>query len=122
MNWRVKGVVQKTLAAVPGGVAINDLLQRTLGGLRNFERNVNTKVTGDWLVLAGHMRQLGVSLAGKRYMEIGPGWYPTLPVCFQLAGAAEVISYDLQRHLNERLTDRMWRALETHLPAIAATG
>jgi len=122
MNWRIKGVVQKALSTIPGGTALNDVLQRTVGGLRNFEQNVATKVNGDWVVLAGHMRELGVPLAGKRYMEIGTGWYPTLPVCFQLAGAAEVISYDLQRHLNERLTERMWRALEAHLPAIAATG
>ncbi|MEI6084993.1 MAG: class I SAM-dependent methyltransferase [Verrucomicrobiota bacterium] len=122
MNWRIKGVVQKTLAAVPGGLALNDALQRTVGGLRNFEQNVATKVNCDWVVLAGHMRELGVPVAGQRYMEIGTGWYPTLPVCFQLAGATEVISYDLERHLNARLTERMWRALEAHLPAIAATG
>ena len=52
-------------------------------------------------------------------MEIGTGWYPTLPVCFQLAGAASVTSFDLKRHVNARLTKRMWRALETHLPTIA---
>ncbi|MCG3148435.1 MAG: hypothetical protein PCFJNLEI_01878 [Verrucomicrobiae bacterium] len=122
MNWRLKGVVQKTLSAIPGGVALNDILQRTVGGLRNFEKNVATKVNADWVVLAGHMRDLGVPLAGKYYMEIGTGWYPTLPVCFQLAGAAEVISFDLERHLNRRLTERMWCALEAHLPTIAATG
>jgi SAM-dependent methyltransferase len=119
MNWRIKGVVQKTLAALPGGLAVNDLLQRTVGGLRHFEKNVATKVNADWVVLAGHMRELGVPLAGQRYLEIGTGWYPTLPACFQLAGAAEVISFDLERHLNGRLTERMWRALEAHLPAIA---
>ena len=112
MNWRIKGVVQKSLAAVPGGVALNDLLQRTVGGLRNFDQNVATKVNADWVVFAGHLRELGCSPRGLRFMEIGTGWYPTLPVCWHLAGAAEVITYDLQRHLSQRLTHRMlahWR-------------
>jgi SAM-dependent methyltransferase len=120
MNWRIKGVVQKTLSVLPGGVAVNDLLQRTVGGLRHFEHNVATKVHADWIVMAGHMRALGQPLAGRRYLEIGTGWYPTLPVCFLLAGAAGVISFDLRRHWSARLTERMWRALAPHLPAIAA--
>lgn len=119
MDWRIKGVVQKTLSVVPGGRTLNDALQRTVGGLRAFDQNVSMKVNDDWVVLAGHMRELGEPLAGKRYMEIGTGWYPTLPMCFQLAGAADVITFDLERKLDQRLTTRMWRELERHLPAIA---
>ena len=119
MNWRIKGVLQKTLTVLPGGVALNDLLQRTVGGLRNFDQNVATKVNGDWVVLAGHLRELGRRPQGLRLMEIGTGWYPTLPVCWHLAGAAEIITFDLQRHLSPRLTRRMLAAIEPHLPAIA---
>jgi len=119
MNWHIKGVVQKSLAAIPGGIALNDLLQRSVGGLRNFDQNVATKVNDDWAVLAGHLRELGRSPCGLRFMEIGTGWYPTLPVCWHLAGAAQVITFDLQRHLNQRLTERMLSALEAHLPAIS---
>jgi len=119
MNWRIKGVVQKSLSAVPGGMALNDILQRTVGGLRKFDQNVATKVNDDWVVIAGHLRELGRSPQGLRFMEIGTGWYPTLPVCWHLAGAAEVITFDLQRHLSQRLTRRMLTALEPHLLAIA---
>jgi hypothetical protein len=46
MNWRVKGVVQGLLSAVPGGGFINNCLQTTLGNLRDFEANVVAKVVG----------------------------------------------------------------------------
>lgn len=120
MNWRIKGMVQKSLSVLPGGMALNDVLQRTIGGLHNFEASVASKVNADWVVLAGHMHELGVPLVGKSYMEIGTGWYPTLPICWHLAGASSVITFDLQRHLNVRLTKRMLKVLESHLPSIAS--
>ncbi len=66
-----------------------------------------------------HLAELEVSPRDRRYVEIGTGWFPTLPVCFHLAGAASVVSYDLRRHLNPRLTERLLPALEPHLTAIA---
>lgn len=119
MNWRLKGIVQKTLSAVPGGVQLNTLLQRHVGGLRSPEQNMSMKVTADWLVMARHLRELGMPLSGSRFMEIGTGWFPTLPACFLLAGASSVASFDLNRHLDAELTERLWQHLESHLPAVA---
>ena len=119
MNWRIKGVIQKALSGLPGGLALNDALQRTVGGLRNFDQNVATKITNDWLVFVQHLRELGHRPAGLRFMEIGTGWYPTLPVCWHLAGASQVITFDLQRHLNQRLTERMLRVVGAQLPVIS---
>ncbi len=119
MNWRLKGIVQKTLSTVPGGVRLNNLLQRHAGGLRSPEQNMSMKVTADWMVLARHLRAFDMPLAGTRYMEIGTGWFPTLPACFLLAGAESVVSFDLTRHLDAALTERLWRHLDAHLPEIA---
>jgi SAM-dependent methyltransferase len=119
MNWRVKGVIQGVLSAMPGGLRMNDFLQRTLGGLRNFEGNVDSKVTGDWLVFASYLQELGVDPAGKDFLEVGTGWFPTLPVCFYLAGARSCQSFDLHRHLDWGMTSRMLPRLNIHLPAIA---
>jgi len=119
MNWRVKGVVQGVLSMVPGGRIINNCLQTTLGSLRDFDANVDAKVTGDWLVLVAHMQQLGVRPQNLDYVEVGTGWYPALPICFWLAGARSCRTFDITRHLNHKMTFRMLGRLEHYLPAIA---
>ena len=35
MNWKTKGLIQKTLSAIPGGYRCNHLLQKNLGHLRS---------------------------------------------------------------------------------------
>jgi SAM-dependent methyltransferase len=123
MNWRIKGVVQKVLSALPWGYRVNSALQLKLGGLRRFEETVDAKVIADWLVVVSHLRTLTHPIAGRTFMEIGTGWFPTLPVCFSLAGAERCLTYDLTPLINWQLTQRMLRRLEQHLPAIAeATG
>jgi SAM-dependent methyltransferase len=120
MNWRFKGCTQKFLSSAPGGTEVNDFLQRTLGGLRHFEQTVHSKVS-DWIGLTSYMRELGRSPDGLRFVEIGTGWLPTLPICFRLAGATDCATFDLKRHLSKKLTLRMILALEKHLVDIAAT-
>ncbi len=122
MHWRIKGILQKTLSHVPFGMRANDLLRHFLGGRRRLDREIRTKVEADWLVLVGHMHRLGLPVAGRDFLEIGTGWYPTLPVCYVLAGARRCQTYDLSRHLDERMTFRMVEALADHLPAIARAG
>jgi SAM-dependent methyltransferase len=119
MDWRIKAIIQGTLARLPGGARVNDALQRTLGNLRDFEANVDAKVVGDWGVFLSHMRELGIDAANLDYVEIGTGWYPTLPLCFSLAGARSCRTYDVTRHLKSKLVFRMLRRLEHHLPLIA---
>ncbi|MCS7316182.1 MAG: class I SAM-dependent methyltransferase [Bryobacteraceae bacterium] len=118
-HWRYKGLLQAVLSRLPGGGWVNDRLQLWVGGLRNFEDNVRRKV-GDWVGLMRYLRSAGCEgVAGWRILEIGTGWYPTLPVCFALAGAGPILTVDLNRHVKEALTFRMLRALGAHLDAIA---
>ena len=119
MNWRIKGIVQKLLSGIPGGMRANDLLQRSVGELRHFDSTVDSKVVDDWLVLAGHLRALDRPIRDLKMLEIGTGWFPTLPFCFFLAGAAECHTFDLYRHLSDKDTQRMIRRLQAHLPALA---
>ena len=118
MHWRIKGIVQKALSTVPQGTRVNDLLQRTVGGLRNFDRQVESKVD-DWVIFVDHLANLGVPVRGLRLFEIGTGWFPTLPVCFALAGAGSCQTFDLTRHMSPKLTRRMLAAMERLLPKIA---
>ena len=121
MDWRVKGIIQKTLSVTPGGVAVNDWLQKTVGTNRNFDGQLDSKVE-DWAIFLTHTDRLSVPVQGLRIMEVGTGWFPTLPVCYSLAGVARCITYDLNRHLNAGLTLRMLAGLERHLDKIATSG
>jgi SAM-dependent methyltransferase len=121
MNWRIKGIVQKALSTAPGGVRVNDLLQRTAGGLRNIEATVDSKVVDDWIVLARQLRELGVQIPGAELVEVGTGWFPVLPLCFAFAGVRTCHTFDVTRHLDARLTRRAIARLRVHLPRIAET-
>ena len=120
MHWRIKGLIQKTLALVPAGDKLHYQLQRQLGGLRNFDRELDIKVD-DWAIMTTHLRNFGLDLEGARLMEIGTGWYPTFPLACHLAGASTVSTFDLQRHLRTDLTTLCIAALERHLEPIAVT-
>jgi SAM-dependent methyltransferase len=121
VNWRIKGVVQKALGCIPGGMSVNDLLQRAAGGLRNFEHEVARKVS-DWSLVMGYLKEVAFPVEGARSLEIGTGWFPTFPVCFSLVGAGGCSTFDLSHHLSRRLTGRLFAALESHLSEIARAG
>jgi SAM-dependent methyltransferase len=119
MNWRIKGLVKKSLDFIPTGVRANRVLQGMFGALKNVEGEVDIKIVDDWMVFASHLNELGVNPEGLIFFEIGTGWYPTLPICFSLVGAKVVHTYDLSSHLDFDLTFRMLRRVEHHLPAMA---
>lgn len=118
MHWRLKGLVQKCLSSLPNGRSLNDRLQRRFGELRQPERSVIGKLE-DWKLSLGYLQDCEFNIRGSTLLEIGTGWYPTLPICFSLAGAKRVITYDIVRHIDADLTFRMIGALESHLDAIA---
>jgi SAM-dependent methyltransferase len=118
MNWQIKGLAQNVLSVVPGGNRLNDFFQRTVGGLRDLSREIGIKVS-DWSIFVSNLNELGFPVRGVRCFEIGTGWFPTLPVCFSLAGAARCSTFDLVAHLSPNLTFKMLAALEPHLHSFA---
>ena len=121
MNWRIKGVVQQVLGRVPGGERAHYVLQRKVGGLRNFARECDIKVD-DFRIMIGHLQADGVDLGHARLLEIGTGWYPTFPFCLHLMGAPAVATFDLNRHLKPDLVVALAERLEQHLPLLATLG
>lgn len=121
MNWRIKGIIQKTLGYVPGGAHAHYFLQRRFGDLCNLLGELDSKIE-DWTLMMGYLRDVGMSIAGKRLFEIGTGWYPTFPWCCYLVGAAQVITVDLKSHLKDDLTRESLQEIERHLPVIAQHG
>ncbi len=120
MNWRVKGATQKALSILPGGIRLNLMMQMVLGDLRNLDRQIALKVR-DWALSMKYLREAGIPLENSRMFEIGSGWYPVLPVCFVLAGARSVATYDITRHLSEKGMLRCLDSLVPQIPLIAET-
>lgn len=119
-HWKVKGIIQKALSVAPGGARVNDVLQRRLGDLRDFDDNIRIKVE-NWRGLMSYLAKVGAAdLAGTQIMEIGSGWYPTVPLCFSLAGVRSCHTVDISRHMSAELVFRMYRAVERHLDLIGA--
>jgi SAM-dependent methyltransferase len=121
MHWRVKGALQKVLGVVPGGDALHYQLQRRAGGLRNVEREMRIKVE-DWEVMVDMLQRCGVGIAGQRMLEIGSGWYPLFPIALHAAGAARIVTVDLNRYLRPELTRQCVDILREakHLRVLAA--
>jgi SAM-dependent methyltransferase len=118
MDWRVKGAIQKALGYVPGGDRIHYLLQRYAGGMRDFGRECDIKIH-DWRQMIEHLRSVRVSADAATLVEIGTGWYPTLPFCLYLAGAARVYTFDLDRLLKTEMVHELADRLAAHVALIA---
>jgi hypothetical protein len=110
MQWTTKARVQRLCAALPVGreqAYFN--LQRLLG-------NIMGKPTPFSMVqacaeLATDFRAYGGRIEGARAMEIGTGRRLDLPILIWLCGAAEVITFDLNRRLRPELVMRAVRML-----------
>ena len=118
MDWRVKGLLQKGLSLVPGGVRLNTRLQHVVGKLKDFDGHVAGKIS-DWATTMGYLSDVGFRVRGKRLVEIGTGWHPALPICFILAGARSIATFDIVRLLDESETFRLLGSLCKHVPRIA---
>lgn len=118
MHWRVKGAIQKVLGHVPGGARVHYVLQRFGGGLAKFGAECDTRVE-DWRLMVGHLRASKLPIAGATLVEIGTGWYPTLPVCLWLGGAERIHTFDLNRHVRTETTLALVEHLDKHVGTIA---
>ena len=119
MNWRIKGVTQKLLSSFPWGVRVNDVLQKTLGTLRNFDNHVRCRAMEDWIGQINLLHKVQSPLQNLRYLEIGTGWMPILPVCYYLSGADSCTTLDLTRHLKPSLSFKMLEVIDRLLPSLA---
>lgn len=101
MKWKVKAFGQKVLSKIPNGERLYFFLQRHFGGFRKF--SVLSKVS-QGLRLLNALYQVGYTVEGKRTMEIGTGWVPTVPILFYVFGQHSCDSFDISRLLDENLS------------------
>jgi cyclopropane fatty-acyl-phospholipid synthase-like methyltransferase len=108
---------------MPMGHSLHFHLQRRFGGLRDFNREFDIKMS-DWEIMVMRLKEAGVTLTGSRLFEIGSGWYPTFPLACYLGGAARVATVDLNSHMRPELVracaTRMGQMLEMIGTAVQA--
>lgn len=119
MDWRVKGIAQRTLSATPGGMFIHDLLERLHADGGALAKQIGFEVRVHWDAHMVRLRQLDFDLHGKQMLEIGSGRLPVMPLCFALAGVERCITMDLRRRMGSPAVMRTLRRLEPHLADIA---
>lgn len=116
MNWKVKVAIQAGLACLPFGESINYLLQNLKGSHSpsNIRRWIGEQAKT--VALAGKY----ASLRDAVVVEIGTGWDPTNTLLLFLAGAREIYTYDLQRHLRFEGVKRSINELRRCAPLVSS--
>ncbi|MGZ3416681.1 MAG: methyltransferase domain-containing protein [Polyangiales bacterium] len=119
MHWRLKGAIQSILGAVPRGAELHYFLQRRAGGLKDFTAELRTKID-DGLLMLGNLRDVRTPIAGSSFLEIGSGWYPTLPLLLHFGGAKSIHTVDLNRHMRLDLAARCASGIAARATELAA--
>lgn len=113
LRWMPKALAQKTISKL-GLLRLYHRGQQTAGRLKNFHPDARVEYAAKlYADLAAH-----ASIEGASMVEIGTGWVPVLPLALYLLGAKQIISYDLNRHLQPELTMRCVPLLRDCLPEI----
>ncbi len=110
MRWYVKALVQKAIGIVPLGYRVNYF----------FQKNITKRVIlNDWFFddILFHYLHFKKILAEntsiknfeeQKFVELGTGWQPILPLLFSLENAAEITTLDLHNHTK---TDNLLRLI-----------
>jgi hypothetical protein len=106
VRWLAKSALQNAISVLPGGVAVNGLLQRFgTGSVVMTPERVVARLVRVGGRHVEHQRRFGEQpLEQSTVVEVGTGFVPLLPVGLFLAGAAAVHTYDVARLSNTART------------------
>ncbi|HYG80152.1 MAG TPA: class I SAM-dependent methyltransferase [Pyrinomonadaceae bacterium] len=111
--------MQKTIAMMPLADQIYYAMQRTVGSLRPGRSNPL-----EWfdaaLSIVTWLKGAGASVEGRRFLEVGTGHYPNVPVGLWLCGAGEVVTVDLNAYLTDALASQTAEFVRQNREAVAA--
>lgn len=106
MNWKVKALGQKAVAALPEAASyqIYDLLQKQFGKMNAQRVNPTRLLERTSLILAQILTQ-NQPIVDATFLEVGTGWKLTTPICLWLCGAEKTITVDLNPYLRPDLVE-----------------
>ncbi len=114
MDWRLKVARQAVLVRMPFGYALRRFKRRHFG----YEPDA-----GNLRATLTHLRQMtealdamGRTFEGATVLEIGSGWFPTIPTMLALRGAKRVLLSDLTPHMDDVTFSATLRFLKRNMP------
>lgn len=99
MDWRLKVGRQAILTRLPFGRLLR-VTKRRLVGYRPNPANLSDTLK-NWSQMRAALSHTGGSIEGATVLEIGTGWFPTIPILQCLQGAKHVYMSDLHAHLDD---------------------
>lgn len=106
MRWKTKAKIQNAVSLIPSSLSytLYYWLQRNFGGLRsvNPERKFRAGVE-TWNVI----QDAGQDPIGKKFLEIGTGRVPNIPITYWLLGAEGTTTIDLNPYMKAELTSEV---------------
>jgi hypothetical protein len=118
-HWLIKSGIQRAISRLPASAWWNDLFQRYITRSVGLSQGAfAARMVEAARFLDRFRRHQPLAPRDFRVLEVGTGWYPTLPIAFYLCGASEVRSFDIVSHLNR---DRLVLLLD-YFCAAADTG
>jgi len=118
IRWYLKALMQRSLSLMPHGCALNFLLQKRFGELKEITvadklEEIKKTFIAPVLDRKGTMTDIGV-------VEIGTGWVPILPIALSLLGA-RCKTFDIAEHLKTEVVAGTLIEMQRHLAIFAGT-
>ncbi len=112
MNWKMKALVQNTVAVLPDRLAqpVYYRIQKKFGDPASdiAPRYRSAALMGGWA------RRFHEGMQGARVLEIGTGRAIDVPIACYLMGAEKIVSVDLNHYLRPELVRQSARYLAAH--------
>lgn len=118
MNWRLKALVQNTVALLPSSIsdAVHYQLQLRFGRMHEETPLVWMTVATE---LCERIERTGGVIAGASLVEIGTGWRINLPIALWLCGVDAVTTVDQKRLVRDTLVRRDLAFIAKHGSEVA---
>src|SRR6185437_12882526 len=98
-HWLIKSAVQRTISFLPRSYWWNELLQRKITKSIELTEARFEQRLGDARLHLDRLSEFGIANSqGFSVLELGTGWYPTVPIALYLCGAAEIWTIDIVSH------------------------
>lgn len=115
MNWKLHVTKLAVLGRLPFGNAMRHMKRRILG-YRPEPSNIESTLK-NLDEMEGAVASVGRSFVGATVLEIGSGWFPTIPIMLSLRGARRIVLTDLTPHLDDVTFSATLDILRPHLQA-----